>query len=140
VLVIGAACLWATSGVLTKEILVRYAPPPLALAFWRDCLTFIVLVLALGLFHRNWLRLDMNALLPLLGLGIIGLGAFHVLWVYAVAWIGVAQATVLNYTAPAFVVLITWLLWREPITWRQVAAVLLTFAGCLLLVRLYDFS
>ena len=95
-LVIGAASLWGTSGVLTKEILVRYAPPHLALAFWRDCLTFTVLVLALGLFRRNWLRLDRKALLPLLGLGIIGLGAFHVLWVYAVAWIGVAPATAFN--------------------------------------------
>jgi drug/metabolite transporter (DMT)-like permease len=46
----------------------------------------------------------------------ISVGAFHVLWVYAVSWIGVAPAHVLNYTAPAFTVLFAWLLWHEPIT------------------------
>ena len=139
-LVVAAACCWATSGVLLKEILIRYAPPPLALAFWRDGLTFAVMFLALGLLRRDLLRVDRRVLLPLVGLGVISVGAFHVLWVYAVAWIGVAPAHVLNYTAPAFTVLFAWLLWREPISLPKMGAVLLTFAGSLLLAQVYDFS
>jgi DME family drug/metabolite transporter len=139
-LVTAAACCWATSGIFTKEILVRYTPTPLALAFWRDCLTFGVMVLALGLFRRDLLRVDRRALPPLIALGVLSVGVFHILWVYAVALIGVAPAVVLNYTAPAFVVLLSWLLWREPVTHRKLGAVVLAFAGCILIARAYNLS
>jgi drug/metabolite transporter (DMT)-like permease len=62
------------------------------------------------------------------------------MWVYAVALIGVAPATVSNYTAPAFTVLLSWLVWREPITWRKLGAVALAFVGCVLAVRAYHLS
>lgn len=139
-LVIGAACCWATSGIFTKEILMRYAPTPLALAFWRDCLTFAVMVAALGMFRRDLLRVDRRDLPPLIGLGVISVGTFHILWVYAVALLGVAPAVVFNYTAPVFVVLLSWLVWREPITRSKLGAVVLAFAGCILMARAYDLS
>jgi drug/metabolite transporter, DME family len=140
VLVLGAACCWATSGVLLKEILVRYGPPPLSLAFWRDGLTFAFMALALGVYRRDLLRVDRKVLLPLIGLGVISVGIFHVLWVYAVMLIGVAPSHVFNYTAPAFVVLLSWLLWREPITLQKMGAVVLAYAGCLLMAQVYDLS
>jgi DME family drug/metabolite transporter len=139
-LVLGGASCWATSGILLKKIMLTYDPTPLTLAFWRDFLTFVVLFLALVLFRRDLLRLERRALLPLVGLGVIGVGLFHLLWVYAVALLGVAPAHIFNYTAPAFVVIFSWLLWRESITWRKAAAVVLTFAGCVLVARAYDLS
>jgi len=137
-LVMSAACCWATSGVIVKSILLRYGPPPLALAFWRDALTFSILVVSLALLRPAWLRLDRRTVVPLIGLGVISVGIFHVLWVYAVALIGAALATVLNYTAPIFTVLLSWLVWREPVTRSKVGAVSLTVAGCLLLAQVYD--
>jgi len=139
-LVAGAACCWATSGVLTKHILTNYALTPLTLAFWRDFLTFVLMFLVLGLFRRDLLRVARQDVLPLVGLGVISVGTFHALWVFSVDLNGVAPAHVFNYTAPAFVVLLSWLLWREPITLHKVGAVLLTFAGCILVARAYDLS
>jgi len=138
--VLAAASCWATSGVLLKHILENYAPTPLALAFWRDFLTFITMFAALACFRRDGLRVARRDLPPLLGMGVISVGVFHVLWVYAVDLIGVAPAHVLNYSAPAFVVLFSWLLWREPLTQRKLGALLLTFAGCALVVEVYDVS
>ena len=139
-LVIAAAGCWATSGIFTKQILINYAPPPLALAFWRDALTFAMMFGALVLFRRGQLRVARRDWLPLVALGVISVGIFHVLWVYAVSLIGVAPAVVLNYTAPAFAVLFAWLLWREPITLPKIGAVFLTFAGCVLVAQIYDLS
>jgi drug/metabolite transporter (DMT)-like permease len=96
--------------------------------------------LALSLFRRDLLQVERQDLLPLMGIGVISVGLFHVLWVYAVDLIGVAPAHVFNYTAPAFVVLLSWLLWREPLTRRKLAALLLTFVGCVLVARVYDLS
>ena len=139
-LVIAAACCWATSGIFTKQILKLYAPTPLALAFWRDALTFTVMFAGLALFRRDLLRVARRDWLPLVGLGVVSVGIFHVLWIYAVALIGVAPATVSNYTAPAFAVLLSWLVWREPITLRKIGAVILAFVGCVLAVRAYNLS
>lgn len=138
--VLGAASCWATSGVLLKHILENYAPTPLALAFWRDFLTFILMFAVLVSLRRDGLRIARRDLAPLIGMGVISVGVFHILWVHAVDLIGVAPAHVLNYTAPAFVVLFSWLLWREPLTWRKLVALLLTFAGCALVVEAYDLT
>ena len=139
-MVLGAATCWATSGVLLKQILVNYAPTPLTLAFWRDFLTFIVLFSSLVLFRRDLLRVERRDWPPLIGMGVIGVGLFHVLWVYAVDLIGVAPAHVFNYTAPAFVVLFSRFLWHESITRRKLGALLLTFFGVALVARAYDVS
>ncbi len=139
-LVLTAASCWATSGVVLKHILENYAPTPLAVAFWRDFLTFIIMFAALACFRRDWLRVARRDLAPLLGMGVISVGVFHVLWVYAVDLIGVAPAHVFNYSAPAFVVLFSWLLWREPLTRRKLGALLLTFAGCALVAEVYNVS
>ncbi|RLC90717.1 MAG: hypothetical protein DRI79_04540 [Chloroflexi bacterium] len=139
-LVLGAASCWATSGVLLKQILLSYAPTPLTLAFWRDFLTFIVLILVLTAFRRELLRVRRRDLPALIGLGVISVGLFHILWVYAVALVGVAPAHVFNYTAPAFAVVLSWLLWREPITWRKMTSVILTSVGCVLVARAYDLT
>jgi len=139
-LVLGAASCWATSGVLFKTIMVNYSPAPLTLAFWRCFLTFSVLFTVLLLFRRDLLRVERQALPLLAGAGVLGVALLQVLWVYAVELIGVAPAHILNYTAPAFVVVFSWLLWREPITWRKTAALALTFGGCIPVVRAYDFS
>jgi len=71
-------------------------------------------------------------------MGAISIGIFHVLWAQAVIMIPIAVATVLNYTAPFFVVLFAWLLWHERPSRVQTAALLLAFAGCLLVTGAYD--
>jgi drug/metabolite transporter (DMT)-like permease len=125
---------------LLKHILENYAPTPLTVAFWRDFLTFILMFAALASFRRDLLRVARRDFAPLIGMGVIGVGVFHALWVYAVDLIGVAPAHVFNYTAPAFTVLFSWLLWREPLTRRKLGALLLTFAGCALVAEVYDVS
>jgi drug/metabolite transporter (DMT)-like permease len=139
-LVLGAASCWATSGVLFKTIIVNYSPAPLTLAFWRCSLTFCILFTVLLLFRRDLLRVERRALPLLAGAGVLGLALLQWLWVYAVELIGVAPAHILNYTAPAFVVVFSWLLWREPITWRKTIALALTFGGCLPVVGAHDVS
>jgi drug/metabolite transporter (DMT)-like permease len=117
----------------------RYGLQPWTLAFWRDLLSFAVFLAIAGL-TRASLRVSRRDLLPLLVMGALSIGIFHVLWVLAVTMIPVAVATVLNYTAPAFVVLFAWALWRETPNRRQATALALAFAGCVLVTGAYDVS
>jgi drug/metabolite transporter (DMT)-like permease len=68
----------------------------------------------------------------LAGLGAVGVGAFHVLWNMTITQIGYAVATVLLYASPAFVSLMAWLIWREPLTRFKVLAIAMTLSGCVL--------
>lgn len=49
---------------------------------------------------------------------------------------GVAVATVIQYNAPILVAIAAWFLWREPLTWRKLAAVALAVTGTAFLARL----
>ena len=139
-LVLAAALCWATSGTFVRLIVERYGVAAWTLAFWRDCLTFSVYLAASLVAGAGRLRVAPRDLLPLAAMGGVSIGIFHVIWVMAVTMIPVAVATVLNYTAPAFVVLFAWALWGERPSRRQTAALALAFLGCLLVTGAYNLA
>ncbi len=65
-----------------------------------------------------------------LGTGIGSIVFFNYCYFTAVRMMSLAAAAVLLYTAPAFVMLMSAVLFREKMTGRRVLSVLLTFAGC----------
>jgi DME family drug/metabolite transporter len=129
--VVLAAVCWGTSGILVKFIAADTGVSALALAFWRDITTFLVLLTGMALLRPTWLRVRRADLHWLLALG-ISLGIFHVLWNLAVFLNGAAVATVQQAAMPAIVAVAAWLLWRESLAWSKLAAILLTFAGTVL--------
>ena len=66
------------------------------------------------------------------GTGIISLVFFNWCYFTAMETTSLAVAAVLLYTAPVFVMLFSAVLFREPIGRRKVLALVMTFAGCLL--------
>ncbi len=129
--VLTAAVCWGTSGGLVKLILASGEISVLALAFWRDLTTFVLLLLMLRLLRPDWLRVKRRDLVWLLGLG-GSLGIFHVFWNLSVMLNGAAVATVQHAAVPAIVAVAAWLLWQEPLTGRKILAILLTFGGTVL--------
>lgn len=127
-----AAAAWSTSGLFIRWTVASSGVSALSLAFWRDLATFLCALLGLALLRPAWLRVQRRDLPWFLALGAIGVGMFHYLWSLTILNIGYAAATVLLYAAPAYVTLMAWLLWREPLTCSKILAILLTFAGCVL--------
>ena len=137
-LVVGAAILWGTLGIFFKYIINTYGLSPLTLAFFRAALAFLGLLAGLGLLNRSLLRLDPRDL-PFFALfGLVSVAGLYICYAYAVHLTTVATAVVLLYTAPAFVTLIAWRAYGEPLTRRKGRSLLLTFAGCVLMARAYD--
>jgi DME family drug/metabolite transporter len=132
--VLAAAC-WGTSGVFVKLIAAEMEVSALALAFWRDITTFLVLLTGLGLLRPAWLRVRRSDLPWLVGLG-GSLGIFHVFWNLGVFLNGAAVATVQQAAMPAIVAVVAWLIWHEALTWNKMAAILLTFVGTVLVFGL----
>ena len=128
--VLAAAC-WGTSGVFVKLIAAEVEVSALALAFWRDITTFLLLLTGLGLLRPAWLGVRRPDLPWLIALG-GSLGIFHVFWNLGVFLNGAAVATVQQAAMPAIVAVVAWLIWHEALTWSKVAAILLTFVGTVL--------
>lgn len=131
-LVLGAAALWSTSGLFIRWTVASGGLSALSLAFWRDLTTFVCLLAGLATLRPRWLRVARRDLPWLAALGGLGVGTFHVLWNLSILQIGYAAATILLYSAPAFVTLMAWLIWREPLTRFNVLAIALTLSGCAL--------
>jgi drug/metabolite transporter (DMT)-like permease len=110
---------------------------PWGLAFWRDLGTFSSLLVLVALFQPGIrLKVRRRDLPWLAAMGAISIGLFHVMWNTAVLLNGVSVATVIQANAPIFVTFMAWLLWREPLTWGKIGAIVLAFLGTVLISRL----
>jgi DME family drug/metabolite transporter len=127
---LAAAC-WGTSGLFVKWIANDTEVTALALAFWRDVTTFLLLLAGLAILRPSWLRVRRADLRWLVALG-ASLGTFHVFWNLAVFLNGAAVATVQQAAMPAIVAVVAWLIWQERLTWSKILAILLTFVGTVL--------
>ncbi len=134
--VIAAAACWATSGLWVKQIVARAGTSAIDLAFWRDTVTFLILAIVLTGVYPQWWRVQRRDWPALAGMGIFGIGLFHVLWNLSVLTNGMALATILAYLATLLVPLGAWLLWREAGTPRLLVAAALAVLGIGLMVGL----
>lgn len=126
-----ATAFWGTSGLFVKMILANQEVSALALAFWRDLATFLVLVVGLRLFRPRWLRVGRDTVVWLTALGAT-IGVFHIFWNLAVFLSGAAVATVQQAAMPAVVTIAARLIWGEALTGWKVVAIVLTFVGTVL--------
>jgi len=129
-LLLTAAVLWGLLGIF-GSLLLREGLHPLETAFWRALLGG-VLFGSHALVTRASLPRG-RELLVTLGFGLAGVSIFYGAYQLAVRAGGVSLTSVLLYTAPAFVALLSWRLLREPLGGRELGAVVLTVAGVALI-------
>lgn len=132
-LVAAAAVLWGSLGIAGR-VAFAAGVQPLEAAFYRAAMAFVVLLGLTARTHPRELRVR-AADLPLFAVfGLVSFAAFFFVYLYAIRETSVATAALLLYTAPAFVVLLSAAVFGERLTVRRVAAVVLAFAGCALVV------
>jgi len=129
-LIVLAAVLWGLLGILGKSAQTA-GVGPLEVAFWRA-------VLAGGLFalHAGVIRAALprgRDLLVTAAFGVVGVSVFYGTYQLAVRAGGASLASVLLYTAPAFVALLGWALLRERLGAREALAVAGTLGGIALI-------
>lgn len=129
-LILTAAVLWGLLGILGKQAQAA-GVGPLEVAFWRA-------VLGGGLFalHALLTRAALprgRDLLVTAAFGVVGVSVFYGAYQLAVRSGGASLASVLLYTAPAFVALLGWLFLRDRLGRRELLAVGGTLAGIALI-------
>lgn len=126
-----AACLWGTIGVIGRRAL-QAGMSPEEVSFWRAAISG-------GLFiaHAAWIRqLRLHRrrdLLLFVLFGLLAVSLFNASYFLAVKNGGVTLATIMLYTAPAFVAVFARLLFGEDLSLYKVMLIGLTLSGIVLI-------
>ena len=127
---------YGSAGILGR-MMYQYEADPLTVAFLRALTACLLLAFGLLCFQRSLFRIKRSSL-PLLALyGFLGMFCTPLCFLSAIKYTTVSTATILFNSAPAVVVLLSVWLFRESLTRRTSAAVLLTLAGAALVAQCY---
>ncbi len=137
-MVVLAACMWGTLGLFFRVLHDDFGLSALTIAFLRAGISLVVLICVLALIRPHLLGIPRRAIPFFIAYGFCGVTAFYVSYTQAILQTSVTTAVVLLYTAPAFVTLIAWRMWNEPLDKRKIVALALAFVGCALVARAYD--
>lgn len=133
-----AAALWGTLGLFFRVLHDQFGLSSVTIAFLRAGVAAVLLGSVMLLTRREMLRISRRALAFYVIYGLTGIAAFYILYAQAVIATSVTTGVVLLYTAPAFVSVIAWRVWGEPMTARKLGALVIAFVGCALVARAYD--
>lgn len=128
--------LWSSTAVFIRYLTENFHLPPLVLAFWRDLILTLALVITFALFRPSLLRLERHNLGFIILYGWV-LSLFNSTWTISVALNGAAASTVLAYSSSAFTAVLGWRLFGEYLGIPKIVAVTLSLLGCVLVAGAY---
>lgn len=124
-----AACLWGLIGPVAKIALAE-GMPPLEVAFWRIFSGWLFFA-AQAAYMRS-MRIAPRDLPLVISFGLCGIAGLFGSYILAVQAGGAALASVLLYTAPAWVAIMARILFREAMTPAKLLSLALTMGGVVL--------
>ncbi len=131
-LILSAATCWGFIGIFSSIAFVE-GLGPMEVAFWRAL--FAWFCFGGQALIRKETHLDVKDI-PLLTLfAVFGISLFYISYQYAVKTGGAAFAAVLLYTAPAWVVIFSFFIYRERLTAVKIGAVIAVMIGVYLISR-----
>lgn len=126
-----AGTLWGSMGLFVRKLnaVGLYA---LDIVQLRIAISLVLVGLYLLIFARDKLHVRLRDLWCFAGTGIVSLLLFSWCYFSGMQEASLSVMAVLLYTSPAFIVLLSVLLFREMLTRQKLLALVLTFAGCCL--------
>jgi drug/metabolite transporter (DMT)-like permease len=126
-LVFSAACLWGAIGVIGRSAF-QYGMSPLEVSFWRAAISSSLFVLHAVSTQQLRLRRPRDLILFIL-FGLLAVSLFNASYFLAVQHGGVTLATIMLYTAPAFVAIVAHFLFGEKLSAYKISLICLTVGG-----------
>lgn len=123
--------LWGCMGLFVR-VLNKQGIASMDIVFLRAIVTAVAMVIFLFIFHRRMLKIHWKDFWCFLGTGIASITFFNFCYFKAIMMTSLSVAAVLLYTAPAIVMILSYILFREAFTVRKVIAIVMTFFGCML--------
>jgi drug/metabolite transporter (DMT)-like permease len=142
-LVLCAGILWGSIGFFVRKLNGLGVDTELT-AFMRIFCAWIILIpLLLGMSMksgRNYFKISKKGLLQCLIMGLVTQAFFNLSYSGCINSVGVAMGSVLLYTAPIFVSILSRLLFKEEINARKGISLVINLLGCFIMVTGGDLS
>ena len=135
--IIGAALMWASSGTAGKALF-ESGISPFELVQVRVTLSAVLMVVFLAVFSPGLMKIRARDVPHFLLLGGVAMAMVQITYFYAISKIHVAAAILLQYLAPIPIALFSIFFWKERLTSLKMAAIVLAFGGCYLVVGGYN--
>ena len=136
-LVILGATFLGTIGIFGRLIYL-HEPDPLTVVTFRAIIAFLLLFFTTIVLNPDLLRIRKRDFIYFAVYGLLSVALCFLLFFYAIKFTTIATATILLYTYPAFIVILSAFFLKEKLTRTKVLALLLTFLGCTLVIQVYD--
>lgn len=128
-LVLAAGSLWGLMGLLVRS-LNGAGLSSMDICFVRAVITFVCMFAGLILFDPKALKIRLKDIWCFIGTGAFSVSFFNFCYFKTITLASLSVAAVLLYTAPAFVMLMSAVLFKEKFTLQKLLALVLAFAGC----------
>ena len=131
VFIVIAGILWGCLGIFVRRLneLGLFSMEIVAL---RAIVTCVFMGLFLLLYNPNLFVIRRKDIWCFIGTGICSIVFFNFCYFKAISMISLSIAAILLYTAPAIVMVLSFILFKEQFTKRKLASLILTFIGCVL--------
>lgn len=129
VFVLAAGCMWGLMGLLVRS-LGAVGIAAMEVCFIRSVVTFVSLLAGILLFCPKELQIKWKDIWCFIGTGACSVTFFNFCYFKTMTLTSLSAAAVLLYTAPAFVMLMSSVLFSEKLSIRKLAALGFAFIGC----------
>lgn len=137
--ILAAAALWGIIGVWNRRLMAG-GLSPYSIVVVRNCGGLVLLLAVMALRDRSVFHVERQHLKYFFGTGVVSVVLFTVCYFSCQEICSLAVASILLYTAPAIVVVLSAILWREPVTKKKLLALGLTLVGCALVCGVFSGS
>lgn len=129
--IIAAAALWGLIGVFVRDLSSR-GFTSIELTSLRAFVSAPVLTILLLIKNRSLLKIRPKDCWCFIGTGLCSFVFFNVCYFISISYTSLAVSSILLYTAPVFVMLLSLVLFREKMTLQKTISLALAFVGCVL--------
>ncbi len=127
---LAAGSLWGCMGFFTRTLSAEFGFVSPQITSLRLIVAAISFIFAALIFDRSRFRVKPRDLILLCAMGVSGVMMTSLTYFLSMTHSSMAVAAILMYTAPAMVIAASRVLFKEKITKRKLAALILAFAGC----------
>ena len=127
-IIIGAS-LWGIIGLFTRP-LYESDLSPLQITFSRCFITLAAITIIILILDKKLLRINLKDLWMFIGTGLFSIVFFNVMYFTSQQMISLSTASVLLYTAPCFVMIMSVIIFKEKLTRNKLLALIVAFIGC----------
>ncbi len=137
--VVIAALLWAVSGSSAK-FLFHSGVSPFQLVQLRLTISAVLLFLVLLIWRRNLMRIKKGDYFYFVFFGAVVMAAVQFTYLFTISKINVAAAILLQYLAPAFIAIYSFVFVKEKLSLITILSIAGAITGCYLVVGAYNLN